>query len=53
VLLGALRSQDQYLAGFILMFVAMLTVAGMLISDLLLGLLDPRIRLQGKAVAGR
>lgn len=53
VLLAALRSQDQYLAGFILMFVAVLTVVGMLISDLLLGLLDPRIRLQGKAVAGR
>jgi peptide/nickel transport system permease protein len=45
LLLGALKSQDQYLAGFILMFVAMLTVIGMLISDLLLAWLDPRIRL--------
>jgi peptide/nickel transport system permease protein len=44
ILLGALRSQDQFLAGFILMFVALLTVIGMLISDLLLALLDPRIR---------
>lgn len=45
VLLNALYSQDQYLAGFILMFVAVLTVVGMLISDLLLAVLDPRIRL--------
>jgi len=45
VLLNALYSQDQFLAGFILMFVALLTVIGMLISDLLLAVLDPRIRL--------
>jgi peptide/nickel transport system permease protein len=45
VLLSALKSQDQFLAGFILMFVALLTVAGMLISDFLLAWLDPRIRL--------
>ena len=50
VLLGALQSQDQYLAGFILLFVAVLTLVGMLISDLLLALLDPRIRL-GQEVA--
>lgn len=49
VLLRALQSQDQYLAGFILMFAATLTVVGMLISDLLLGLLDPRIRIEGEA----
>ena len=47
ILLQALRSQDQFLAGFILMFVAMLTVVGMLISDLLLAALDPRIRMGG------
>lgn len=45
ILLAALKSQDQFLAGFILMFVAVLTVVGMLISDLLLAWLDPRIRL--------
>lgn len=45
ILLAALKSQDQYLAGFILMFVAALTVVGMLVSDLLLAWLDPRIRL--------
>lgn len=51
VLLGALQSQDQFLAGFILLFVALLTVIGMLVSDLLLAVLDPRIRLGGKAPA--
>jgi peptide/nickel transport system permease protein len=47
ILLGALKSQDQFLAGFILMFVAILTVVGMLVSDFLLAWLDPRIRLGG------
>ena len=45
VLLNALQSQDHFLAGFILLFVALLTVVGMLISDILLAILDPRIRL--------
>ena len=48
ILLAALKSQDQFLAGFILMFVAILTVFGMLVSDLLLAWLDPRIRLGGR-----
>jgi peptide/nickel transport system permease protein len=47
MLLDALRSQDQYLAGSFLMFLAFLTVIGMFISDLLLAALDPRIRLTG------
>lgn len=50
ILLQALRSQDHYLAGFILMFVALLTIIGMVISDILLAILDPRIRLRGKAL---
>jgi peptide/nickel transport system permease protein len=49
ILLQALKMQDQFLAGFILMFVAVLTVVGMLISDLLLASLDPRIRIGGGA----
>jgi peptide/nickel transport system permease protein len=49
MLLDALRSQDQYLAGSFLMFLALLTVIGMFISDLLLAALDPRIRLSGGA----
>jgi len=47
ILLSALQSQDMYLAGSFLMFLAVLTVVGVLISDLALAVLDPRIRLQG------
>jgi len=49
MLLNALRTQDMYLAGSFLMFLASLTVVGVFISDLLLAVLDPRIRLQGGA----
>lgn len=49
MLLQALRSQDMYLAGSFLMFLATLTVIGVLVSDLLLAVLDPRIRLGGGA----
>ena len=48
LMLSALQSQDMYLAGSFLMFLAALTVVGVLVSDLLLVLLDPRIRLQGE-----
>jgi peptide/nickel transport system permease protein len=47
LLIKALQSQDMYLAGSFLMFLAFLTVVGVLISDLALAILDPRIRLQG------
>jgi peptide/nickel transport system permease protein len=47
MLLSSLRSQDMYLAGSFLMFLAVLTVVGMLVSDILLAILDPRIRLSG------
>ncbi|WP_119272105.1 ABC transporter permease [Taklimakanibacter deserti] len=47
LLIRALKSQDMYLAGSFLMFLAFLTVIGVLISDLALAVLDPRIRLQG------
>ncbi len=40
----ALTSQDMYLAGTLLMILAILTVIGTLISDILLAWLDPRIR---------
>ncbi|MEM7406764.1 MAG: ABC transporter permease [Pseudomonadota bacterium] len=49
MLLEALRSQDMYLAGSFLMFLSVLTVFGMFLSDLALAVLDPRIRLQGGA----
>jgi peptide/nickel transport system permease protein len=44
MLLSALKTQDVNLAATFLMFVAALTVVGMLISDLALAALDPRIR---------
>ncbi|MGY9061133.1 MAG: ABC transporter permease [Rhodospirillales bacterium] len=47
MLLSALQSQDMYLAGSFLMFLAVLTVIGMFVSDVLLAMLDPRIRLDG------
>ena len=47
MLLAALQSQDMYLAGSFLMFLAVLTVFGMFLSDVLLAMLDPRIRLTG------
>jgi len=50
MLLDALRSQDMYLAGSFLMFLALLTVIGVFVSDLALALLDPRIRLEGRAL---
>ncbi len=49
ILLSALQSQDMYLAGSFLMFLALLTVVGVLVSDIALALLDPRIRLGGTA----
>jgi len=48
MLLHALQSQDMYLAGSFLIFLAMLTIIGMFISDLLLLALDPRIRMGEK-----
>jgi peptide/nickel transport system permease protein len=47
MLLRALQSQDMYLAGSFLMFLATLTVVGTLLSDLALAVLDPRIRFGG------
>ena len=50
MLIRALQSQDMYLAGSFLMFLAFLTVIGVLISDIALAILDPRIRLGGGSV---
>ncbi len=47
LLIEALQSQDMYLAGSFLMFLAILTVIGVLLSDIALAVLDPRIRLAG------
>jgi peptide/nickel transport system permease protein len=47
ILVRALQSQDMYLAGSFLMLESFLVVIGVLISDLLLAWLDPRIRFGG------
>ncbi|TVX96466.1 ABC transporter permease [Cohnella terricola] len=44
VMYKALLGQDMYLAGSWLLFMALLTVLGTLISDILLAWLDPKIR---------
>ena len=44
LLLQALLSQDMYLAGSFIMLLSVLTVVGMLLSDILLAIIDPRIR---------
>lgn len=44
VLLNALLQQDMFLAAGFLMVLSLLTIIGSLISDILLGWLDPRIR---------
>jgi peptide/nickel transport system permease protein len=45
LLYNALLSQDMYLAGSCIMILSALTVIGMFLSDILLVLVDPRIRL--------
>ncbi len=44
VLLNALKVQDMFLAAGFLMLLSFLTILGTLLSDILLGWLDPRIR---------
>lgn len=44
LLLQSLMSQDMYLAGSFILLMCTLTLVGMLISDILLALVDPRIR---------
>lgn len=44
VLLNALLQQDMFLAAGFLMLLSFLTIIGSLLSDILLGWLDPRIR---------
>jgi peptide/nickel transport system permease protein len=44
LLLGALQDEDMYLAGSIILIISTLTVLGTLMSDLLLAVVDPRVR---------
>ncbi len=49
LLLRAVLAQDMFLAGSIVMILSVLTVIGTLLSDILLAVLDPRIRYEGAA----
>ncbi|MEM7132397.1 MAG: ABC transporter permease [Chloroflexota bacterium] len=49
LLLQALRAQDMYLAGSMIMLLSALGMLGTLISDLLLVLIDPRIRFEAQS----
>lgn len=44
MLLSALTTQDMYLAGAFILLLSILTMIGTLVSDILLAVLDPRIR---------
>ena len=46
IYLEALLTQDMFLAGTIVLMIAVATILGTLISDILLALSDPRIRLE-------
>jgi peptide/nickel transport system permease protein len=46
LLLRSLMSQDMYLAGSFLLMLSTLTILGTLLSDILLAVFDPRIRLE-------
>lgn len=46
LLLSSLKAQDMYLAGSFVLLLSVLSVIGMLVSDILLAIADPRIRLK-------
>ena len=48
LLLVGILDQDPYLAGFIVLMLGVLTVIGTLISDILLAVVDPRIKLTNR-----
>lgn len=48
LLLKSLLSQDMYLAAAFILILSVLTLIGTLVSDVLLAILDPRIRFQGR-----
>ena len=49
LLIGALKSQDMFLAGGFILMLSTLTVIGTLLSDILLAAIDPRIRFAERA----
>ena len=52
LLFRALLSEDMYLAGTLVLLLSFLTIIGTLISDILLVMLDPRIRMERSSSRG-
>ena len=48
ILLTAIWDEDIYLAGFIVLLLGILTVVGTLVSDILLAIVDPRVKLTNR-----
>ena len=48
VLLTAIQDEDVYLAGFVVLLAGIMTVVGTLVSDVLLAIVDPRIKFGGR-----
>ena len=48
VLLTAIQDEDVYLAGFVVLLAGIMTVVGTLVSDILLAIVDPRIKFGGR-----
>ena len=45
LMLEAIQTQDVYIGGFVIMMLGILTIVGVLISDLMLVIVDPRIKM--------
>ena len=45
MLLESIQKQDTYAGGFIILLLGILTVIGVLLSDIMLAIVDPRIRM--------
>ena len=45
ILLESIKGQDVYAGGFIVLMLGILTIVGVLISDIMLAIIDPRIRM--------
>ncbi|WP_298356537.1 ABC transporter permease [uncultured Litoreibacter sp.] len=44
LMLGALLTQDMYLAGAFILLLSVMSIVGMIVSDIVLAFIDPRIR---------
>jgi peptide/nickel transport system permease protein len=44
LMLSALMAEDMYLAGAFILLLCVLSIVGMVLSDIVLAIIDPRIR---------